>query len=68
MDEKQFIIDLWDVIRGNTQYITVEGFQTKYKELIVEPFPDDGNSIRLMDDHNEWLLRLQKVWCDETQV
>ena len=67
MDEKEFLQDLWDVLRGNTSYITLEQFKEKYGELFVE-VDNDAKCIRLMDDHNEWHLTLQKVWCDETMA
>ena len=67
MDEKEFMQDLWDVLRGNTTYITLEQFREKYDSLFVE-VDNDTKSIRLMDDHNEWRLTLQKVWCDETMA
>lgn len=67
MNEKQFILDLWDVMRGNTEYITQEEFNKKYEEIIVDLDTKD-RTIRLMDNHNEWQLSLQKVWCDETNV
>jgi len=60
MDEKQFMVDLWDVLCGNTEYCTLEQFRAKYDELFVEL----DNNIRLMDDNNEWQLGLQKVWSN----
>lgn len=63
MNEKEFLRDLWDLMRGNTIYITQDEFKKKYDDLLVEC--DD--SIELADDHSEWRLSLQKVWCDETQ-
>ena len=65
MDDKQFINDLWDVLRGNTEHITLEQFRKKYDGLFVEVDGED-NHIRMMDDHNEWQLGIQKVWCDQT--
>ena len=67
MEEKQFMQDVWDVLRGNTIYITQEQFNEKYGDLFVEIDCDNGE-IRLADDHNEWRLMLQKTWCDETQL
>lgn len=60
MDKNEFMRDLWDVLRGNTEYITLEQFREKYDEFLVEC--DEG--IRMADDHNEWLLSLQHVWSD----
>ena len=65
MDEKEFMQDLWDVLRGNTIYITPEQFNEKYDELFVE-VDRDANRISMSDEHNEWHLTLRKVWCDET--
>lgn len=67
MDERQFMQDLWDVLRGNTDYITPEQFRKKYDDLFVEVDCEENN-IRIMDEHNEWYLRLQKTWCDGTNV
>lgn len=67
MDEKRFMQNVWDVLRGNTVYITQEQFNEEYRDLFVEVDCDKG-SIRIADDHNEWRLMLQKVWCDATQV
>lgn len=61
MDEKEFIQDVWDILRGNTQYITLDKFKEKYDDLFLECY--DG-TIRLMDEKNEWHLWVQKVWCD----
>lgn len=63
MNEKDFLRDLWDLMRGNTIYITQDEFKKKYDDLLVQC----DESIRLADEHNEWHLALQKVWCDETQ-
>lgn len=67
MNEKEFMQDLWDVLRGNTQYITQEKFTEQYDDLFVEVDCDKGE-IKLTDGHNEWVLSVRKVWCDETQV
>lgn len=67
MDEKQFMQDLWDVLKGNTDYIALEQFRERYDEFFVE-IDCAEKRIRLMDEHNEWHLGVQKVWCDATQV
>ena len=67
MEEKEFLQDLFDLMCGNTNYITLEQFREKYDGYIVE-MDCEANRIRMMDDHNEWHLNLQKVWCDATQV
>lgn len=66
MEEKQFMIDLWDILAGNDEYCTIEQFKEKYDHLRVDGL-SDGNTIRFADDHNEWHLTLQKVWSDETK-
>lgn len=63
MDEKEFILDVWDVLNGNTQYITQERFIQKYKELFLD-MDSEQKTINLSDEHNEWRLLLQKVWSD----
>ena len=60
MNEKEFINDLWDVLRGNTDYCTLEKFRKKYDELFVEC----DEHILLADEHNEWHLTLNKVWSN----
>ena len=60
MNEKEFMTDLWDVLRGNTDYCTLEKFREKYDKFFVEC----DEQIVLEDEHNEWHLTLQKVWCD----
>ena len=67
MDEKQFMQDLWDLMQENTDYITPDQFREKYGSLLLEVDCEAGH-IRMTDDHNEWHLCIQKVWCDETQV
>lgn len=57
-DEKQFMVDLWDVLNGHDLYCTIEKFREKYEDLIVDY---DGH-IRLMDDHSEWHLKLEKQY------
>ena len=58
--------DLFDVLMGNTVYITLEQFREKYDEFFIEMNCEENN-IRMMDDHSEWRLMLQKTWCDSTQ-
>ena len=67
MNEKEFIQDVWDLLAGNTQYCTTEQARKKYRDLLVEVKYTE-HYITLRDEHNEWRLSLQKVWCDETQV
>lgn len=66
MNEKDFMNDLWDVLRGNTDNMTVEQFRSKYDSLFTE-VDSNENAIRMADGHNEWRLMLQKTWCDATQ-
>lgn len=63
MNEFEFINDVWDVLLGNTHFCTQEQFAEKYRDFIVE-VDCDAKYIRIMDDHNEWRLMLQKVWND----
>lgn len=66
MDENEFIQDVWDLLAGNSQYCTMEEAREKYRDMLVE-VDCENKFITLRDDHNEWRLSLQKVWCDETQ-
>ena len=36
MNEKEFIQDVWDLVNGNTMYITQEESHKKYRDLMVE--------------------------------
>lgn len=65
MNEKQFIQDVWDVLCGNTEYITQEQFVAKYRDFFVYADGEE-RTIHLADDHNEWHIFLQKVWTDNT--
>lgn len=60
MNKKQFMQDVWDVLMGNTEYITQEQFAEKYEDTLIELDCTRG-IIELGDDHNEWQLTLQKV-------
>ena len=33
MNEKQFLLDLCDVINNNSEYMTIEKFREKYKDF-----------------------------------
>lgn len=66
MNEKEFIQDVWDLLAGNSEYCTMEEAREKYRDLLIEVDCSEG-FITLRDNHNEWRLSLQKVWCDETQ-
>lgn len=48
---------------SNTEYCTQEQFTSKYEDFFIE-VDDNEKCIRIMDDHNEWRLMLQKVWND----
>lgn len=58
MNEKDFLRDLWDLMRGNTEYITQEQFVKKYDELLIQC---DAPEIQMGDNHNTWRLLLQKT-------
>ena len=61
MNENEFIIDLWDVIMGNTRAITIAEFRMKYCDLFKYV---DGNAkcIVLQDENDEWNITCEKVW------
>lgn len=63
LNEHDFILNLWDLLNQNDMYCTQEQFTKEYGDLFVE-LNQDENYIRIMDDHSEWRLSLQKVWCD----
>ena len=61
MNEKEFLKDIYDVLMGNTDYITQKQFAEKYKDLDFEcDFPE----LRIRSNNEEWLLLLQKTWSD----
>ena len=61
MDEKEFLRDLWDLMRGNTEYITPLQFTAKYDKFLVDC---DAPNIRFADDNNEWCLTLHKTYSN----
>lgn len=63
MNELQLINDICDCLMSNTEYCTQEQFTSKYEDFFIE-VDDNEKCIRIMDDHNEWRLMLQKVWND----
>ena len=59
MNEKQFLLDLCDVINNNSEYMTIEKFRGKYKDFKFQY--DSGNLdypfISVCDkDYNDELL------------
>ena len=66
MDEKQFILDLWDVIRDNG-YCTIEEFRKKYAELFYDTLNENDTHGLCLGDHNsDWVLSIKKVWARES--
>lgn len=61
MTENTFITDLWDVLRGNTEEITIDEFRSKYDELLIDAGSEEA-TIRLGDDRHEWWLSLRKIY------
>ena len=61
LNESDFMQNLWDVMNNNTTYCTSQYFEKEYGDMIIE-LNQDENYIRIMDDHSEWRLSLQKVW------
>ena len=59
MNKIQFISDLWDVLSGNTEYITLEQFKEKYDRLFVEC--DDHILLLDEEDNSEWHLEVRRV-------
>ena len=67
MNEKEFMQDVFDVLLKNDRFITQEQFYDKYEKLFIEYDPS-LKVIRLGTDREEWLLSLQKTWCDNTKT
>lgn len=59
MNERKFIVDLWDLLCGNDDNITQEEFKEKYDDFLVQC---DTDGIEISDgEGNEWRLNLTKV-------
>ena len=60
MNTKEFLQDLYDVIKNNSNYITIEEFREKYKDF---QFQYDSGSLGYPcievcdeDEKSEWLI------------
>ena len=65
MNEKQFLLDLCDVINNNSEYMTIEKFREKYKDFQFSYDSDRYGcpciSICDNDYKNEWLITANHV-------
>ena len=60
MNEKEFMNNVWDVLVGNTRFMTQTKFLRKYLHYFVEMDCAD-NSILITDGEDKWKLSLTKV-------
>ena len=63
LNESDFMQNLWDVMNNHTMYCTAQQFEKEYGNMLVE-LNKEEKYICIRDDHSEWRLSLQKVWCD----
>ena len=70
MDTKEFLQDLYDVIKNNSKYITIEEFREKYKDF---QFQYDYGTLDYPyievwdeDEKNEWLITAKHVFSDKS--
>ena len=66
MNTKEFLQDLYDVIKNNSNYITIEEFREKYKDLQFQY--DSGThgypciEVWDEDENNEWMITAKHVF------
>ena len=69
MNTKEFLQDLYDVIKNNSNYITIEEFREKYKDLQFSYDSDryDCSCISICDKDykNEWLITANHVYASK---
>ena len=70
MNTKEFLQDLYDVIKNNSHYITIEEFREKYKDF---KFQYDSGSLGYLcievwdeDEKDEWLITAKHVFSDKS--
>ena len=59
MNEKELLRDIYDVLMGNSEYITREQFLEKYKDY---DFVCDHPYLRIMHEKGEWTLTLSQIY------
>ena len=69
MSTKEFLQNLYDGINNNSNYITIEGFREKYKDLQFSYESDrygcSCSSICDKDYKNEWLITANHVYASK---
>ena len=69
MNTKEFLLDLCDVINNNSEYMTIEKFREKYKDLQFSYDSDRYGcsciSICDKDYKNEWLITANHVYASK---
>lgn len=70
MNTKEFLQDLYDVIKNNINYITIEEFREKYKDFQFQY--DSGThgypciEVWDEDENNEWMITAKHVFSDKS--
>lgn len=69
MNTKEFLEDLCDVINNNSEYMTIDKFREKYKDLQFSYDSDRYGcsciSICDKDYKNEWLITANHVYASK---
>ena len=69
MNTKEFLLDLCEVINNNSEYMTIEKFREKYKDLQFSYDSDRYGcpciSICDKDYKNEWLITANHVYASK---
>ena len=69
MNTKEFLLDLCDVINNNSEYMTIEKFREKYKDLQFSYDSDRYGcpciSICDKDYKNEWMITANHVYSSK---
>ena len=69
MNEKQFLLDLCDVINNNSDYMTIRKFRKKYEDFTFHynANPDGSHSISVWDkdDKNEWHITVEQMYASK---
>lgn len=70
MNTKEFLQDLYDVIKNNSEYITIEEFREKYKDF---RFQFDYGTLDYPyievldeDEKNEWMITAKHIFSDKS--
>ena len=66
INEMDFLNDAFDVLQGNDEFCTQQGFIDEYLDNIVE-LDCDKKCIVIRDENSEYVLRLEKVWSGNAE-